>query len=48
MSFSFARALQSEALEIWTGKDENVARAQEVFVRGPKKFPGPERENCDE
>ena len=31
LSFSFARALQSEALEIWTGKDENVARAQEVF-----------------
>jgi fructose-bisphosphate aldolase class I len=31
LSFSFARALQSEALETWAGKDENVGKAQEVF-----------------
>jgi len=32
LSFSFARALQSEALEIWAGKDENVVTAQKIFV----------------
>jgi fructose-bisphosphate aldolase class I len=31
LSFSFARALQAEALEVWAGKDENVAKAQETF-----------------
>jgi fructose-bisphosphate aldolase class I len=32
LSFSFARALQSEALEIWAGKDENVVTAQKIFM----------------
>ena len=32
LSFSFARALQSEALEIWAGKDENAVTAQKIFV----------------
>lgn len=32
LSFSFARALQGEALEVWRGKDENVATAQKVFL----------------
>ena len=31
-SFSFARALQEEALEIWKGKKENVPAAREVFL----------------
>ncbi len=30
-SFSFARALQEEALNIWKGKDENIKEAQQVF-----------------
>jgi fructose-bisphosphate aldolase class I len=37
LSFSFARALQSEALEAWAGKDENVARAQETFYARAEK-----------
>jgi len=32
LSFSFARALQSEALATWAGKDENVSAAQQVFL----------------
>jgi fructose-bisphosphate aldolase, class I len=32
LSFSFARALQEEALDIWRGKEENVARAREAFL----------------
>jgi fructose-bisphosphate aldolase class I len=28
LTFSFARAIQQPALEIWKGKDENVKRAQ--------------------
>jgi fructose-bisphosphate aldolase class I len=31
LSFSFARALQDEALEIWHGKSENVAAGQRAF-----------------
>jgi len=31
LSFSFGRALQNSALEIWAGKDENVKKAQEAF-----------------
>lgn len=31
LSFSFARALQTPALELWRGKPENVSAAQEVF-----------------
>jgi fructose-bisphosphate aldolase class I len=37
VSFSFARALQEEALSAWGGKDENVAVAQEVFIRRLRK-----------
>lgn len=33
LSFSFGRALQGEALEIWKGKDENAKAAQEMFVK---------------
>lgn len=33
ISFSFARALQQEAMEAWAGKDENIKKAQEVFLR---------------
>lgn len=32
ISFSFARALQEEAMSVWSGKDENVANAQKVFI----------------
>ncbi len=32
LTFSYARALQSEALAAWQGKQENLARAQEVFL----------------
>ncbi len=37
LSFSFGRALQSEAMATWAGKDENVPRAQEVFLEVLKK-----------
>lgn len=33
LSFSFARALQEEAMSIWRGLDENVVMAQEVFLK---------------
>ncbi|HTK03244.1 MAG TPA: class I fructose-bisphosphate aldolase [Alphaproteobacteria bacterium] len=33
ISFSFARALQEEALKTWAGKDENISAAQEVFIK---------------
>ncbi len=32
VTFSFARALQNEAMETWGGKAENVAAAQEAFL----------------
>jgi len=32
MTFSYARALQDEALRIWQGKDENVPAAREAFL----------------
>ncbi len=32
LSFSFSRALQEEAMKEWSGKDENVGSAQEVFL----------------
>jgi len=32
LSFSFARALQGEALEVWKGKDENITAAQKTFL----------------
>ena len=31
VSFSFARALQNDAMEIWAGKAENIAAAQAAF-----------------
>lgn len=37
LSYSFARALQGEALEIWVGKDENVEKAQKAFYERGKK-----------
>lgn len=33
ISFSFARALQEEAMAAWGGKDENIKSAQDVFVK---------------
>lgn len=33
ISFSFARALQEEAMMVWNGKDENVSIAQDTFIR---------------
>lgn len=37
MSYSFSRALQGEAMEIWAGKEENVPQAQKAFSeRGHK------------
>jgi fructose-bisphosphate aldolase class I len=33
LSFSYARALQEPALKAWQGKDENIPKAQEAFVR---------------
>jgi len=32
LTFSFARAIQQPALEIWKGKDENIAAAQKMLV----------------
>jgi len=32
LTFSYARALQEEALQIWRGKEENVPAAREVFL----------------
>ena len=32
LTFSFARAIQQPALELWKGKDENVAAAQKMLV----------------
>lgn len=32
ISFSFARALQEEAMEEWGGKDENIVSAQQKFI----------------
>lgn len=32
LSFSFGRALQQSTLKTWTGKEENVAAAQQVFL----------------
>lgn len=37
LSFSFARALQGEVLEIWHGQDENVTSAQKAFLEVTKK-----------
>jgi fructose-bisphosphate aldolase class I len=37
MTFSYARALQDEALDVWGGKDENVPAAREAFLSRLKK-----------
>ena len=31
LTFSFARAIQQPALELWKGQDENVKKAQEML-----------------
>lgn len=36
LSFSFGRALQQPALEIWNGKEENVLKAQEALYQRAK------------
>lgn len=37
MSYSFSRALQGEAMELWAGKDENFPQAQKAFAERGKK-----------
>lgn len=37
LTFSYLRALQDEARTYWAGKDENVAKAQEIFVTRAEK-----------
>ena len=37
LSYSFSRALQGEAMEIWAGKEENIPAAQKVFQERGKK-----------
>ncbi|MFZ1987894.1 MAG: class I fructose-bisphosphate aldolase [Minisyncoccia bacterium] len=37
LTFSYARALQDEALTVWQGKDENVTAAREAFLTRLKK-----------
>lgn len=37
LSFSYGRALQNEALEIWAGKEENIPAAQQAFLERAKK-----------
>jgi fructose-bisphosphate aldolase class I len=32
VTFSYARALQEEALAIWKGKEENVPKAREAYL----------------
>jgi len=32
LTFSYARALQEEALTIWSGKEENVPAARKAFM----------------
>ncbi len=32
LSFSFSRALQEEAMKTWSGNDENISKAQEIFL----------------
>ena len=36
LSFSYGRALQQPALRAWQGKDENISRAQEAFLKRAK------------
>lgn len=37
LSYSFARALQGEAMELWAGKEENILAAQKAFLERAKK-----------
>lgn len=37
LTFSYARALQEEALQVWAGKEENVDAAREAFLGRLKK-----------
>ncbi|MBI4039163.1 fructose-bisphosphate aldolase class I [Candidatus Daviesbacteria bacterium] len=37
LSYSYGRALQGEALEVWAGKEENMAMAQKTFSQRAKK-----------
>ncbi|MDB5266135.1 MAG: Fructose-bisphosphate aldolase, class [Parcubacteria group bacterium] len=37
LTFSYARALQEDALATWAGKDENIPAAREVFLERLKK-----------
>ncbi|GIS26911.1 MAG: hypothetical protein CM15mP127_12840 [Gammaproteobacteria bacterium] len=36
LSFSYGRALQQPALKAWQGKDENVTKAQDAFLKRAK------------
>lgn len=40
LTFSYARALQDEALTIWQGKEENVDAARAAFIERLKKVAG--------
>jgi len=33
ITFSYARAIQHEAMEVWQGKSENVEKAREIFIK---------------
>jgi fructose-bisphosphate aldolase class I len=37
LSFSYGRALQGEALEIWSGKEKNIIQAQKAFYQRAEK-----------
>lgn len=37
LTFSYARALQEEALEVWKGKSENIPQAREAYLGRLKK-----------
>lgn len=37
LSYSFGRALQQEGLKAWSGKSENIKKAQEAFMTRAKK-----------
>lgn len=37
ITFSYARAIQGPALEIWKGKPENIGKAREVYIEWLKK-----------
>ncbi len=37
LSYSYGRALQDEALRAWAGKNENVEKAQKIFLERAKK-----------